>query len=303
MTKKVLLAAYISDAFKEYLTTRQYELLIWKGDPIPQDVVGIVTSNKLKLNADTLAPLHQLQWIARLGSGIEIIDTTYCNKKGIAFASSPAGIANAVAEHCIAMLVSLQKNIATGFKEIQDQEWIREPNRGWELEGKTVGLIGYGNTGKAFAKKLSVFDVKVLAYDKHMNDFSDEYTKEVELAELQAKADVISFHVPLNDETVNYYNQDFIQKCREHILLNTARGGVVRTTDLLQALDEGRVRGAALDVLDIESELGDKSSKAWESIQALLKHKVLITPHIAGYSHNAIEKMSKELLEKLKDVI
>ncbi len=303
MKKKVLLAANISDTFKEYLLAQQYELVVWNGQQIPEDLTAIVTSNKLKLDKDLLEPLKELRWIGRLGSGIEIIDTAYCNARSIAFASSPWGIANAVAEHCIAMLLSLGKRVTSSFQEVQQQEWIREPNRGWELEGKTVGIIGYGNTGSAFARKLSVFGVRVLAYDKYKKDFSDEWVQETDLIELQQQADIISFHIPLNKETEGYYDHAFIQNCKEHMLLNTARGAIVVTQDLLSALETRRVLGAALDVLDVERQLTDKTSKAWEVVQELLRYNVLVTPHIAGYSHNAIEKMSAELMGKLKEVI
>ncbi len=301
MKKQVLLAANISNTFRTFLEVKNYTLQDYDPKKIDYTVQGIVTSTKLKLDAATLVKFTNLKWIARLGSGLEIIDLAYCKNNNIAFASSPAGIANAVAEHCIAMLISLQKNINSSFIEINNKEWIREPNRGWELEGKTIGLIGYGNTGRAFAKKLSVFGVNVLAYDKYLQDYSDSYATEKSLNELQTESDIISFHVPLNQETEHYYNVEFIASCKKHILLNTARGGVVSTVALLGAMKEGAVIGAALDVLENEKELTVKSSTAWNQVENLLNYNVILTPHIAGYSHNAVDKMSAELMEKLKD--
>jgi len=298
--KKVLLAANISNTFQELLLQKSYALENWQGGVISKEVVGIITSNKLRLTQEVLQPCKNLKWIARLGSGIEIIDTDYCKANNIAFASSPAGIANAVAEHCVAMLISLQKNIQSSAFEIKDKEWIREPNRGWELEGKTVGILGYGHTGKSFARKLSVFGAKVIAYDKYKKNLSNEYAQEVSLSELQEMADVISFHVPLNKETTHYYNEAFIAACKKHILMNTARGELVDSQALLKALEQNKVIGAALDVIENEKDLVNKESTTWNVLDLLLEYPVIITPHIAGYSYNAIEKMSAELIEKLK---
>lgn len=301
MRKKILLAANISNDFRIFLEAKEYSFVDFDPLNIDYSVQGIVTSTKLKLNAETLSKFKELKWVARLGSGLEIIDLDFCKKNNIAFASSPAGIANAVAEHCIAFLISLKKNIASSFSEVQQNIWSREPNRGWELEGSTVGLIGYGNTGAAFAKKLKAFDTKTIAFDKYKKDFSDAYVTEVSLEQLKEQADIISFHVPLNEETTHYYDNNFIADTQEHILLNTSRGLIVSTKDLLEGLQQKKVRAAALDVLENEQHLADPDSDHWEVVKELLKEDVLITPHIAGYSFDAIEKMSQELLEKLKN--
>lgn len=303
MKKKVLLAASISQVFRQKLLANAYEIIEWDGQEIPTDIKGLVTSNKLPLDQASLQPLTNLKWIGRLGSGIDIIDTQYCTKNKIAFASSPAGIAQSVGEHCVGLLVSLLKNISKSAIEINEKNWIREPNRGWELANKTIGLIGYGHTGKAFAKKLASWDVNIIAYDKYINNFSTDKVKEVSLSELQQSADIISFHVPLNQETYHYYSQSFIEKCKKHILINTSRGAIVNTTDLLLGLENAKVEGAALDVIENEESLKSVNAELWNTIEKLLKHNVVLTPHIAGYSHDAIEKMSAELIEKLEDVI
>lgn len=301
--KKVLLAANISGAFHHYLDEQGYETILYKGGDVPFDATGIITSTKLKLDKSLLSQFNDLKWIARLGSGIEIIDTAYCEANNIAFASSPMGIANAVGEHCIASLVALKKNISSSFSEIKNNQWIREPNRGWEVFGDTIGLIGYGHTARAFAKKLQGFDCEVIAYDKFKQGFSDELVKEVSLASLQKRANVISFHVPSNSDTHHYYDKEFIDASAPHILVNTSRGDIVCTKSLIDGLGTGHVFGAALDVLENEHLLSDSESEQWGVVQDLLKFNTLITPHIAGYSHDAIEKMSAELLQKLSDVI
>lgn len=299
--KKVLIAANISESFQQLLNEKGYDSIPYTNGEVPSDVSGIVTSTKLKLDTPLLRQLSSLKWIARLGSGVEIIDVEFCKKNNISFASSPAGISNAVAEHCMAMLISLQKNIASSFIEVKNKQWIREPNRGFEISGLTIGLIGYGHTGQAFAQKLQAFDCKVLAYDKYKNNFEAKKVKQVSLIDLQQQADVISFHVPANDETKYYYDDNFIQNCKSHILINTSRGVVVKTQSLLAGLKNKKVVGAALDVLDNEHLLADADHKEWQVVQELLKFNTLITPHIAGYSYDAIEKMSTELMEKLKD--
>ncbi len=300
MKKKALIAANISSDFKNRLLHEGYELIsLNEKNENLNEIAGIVTSTKLHLDKDTIDRFPALKWIARLGSGVEIIDLDYCNVKGITVASSPAGIANAVAEHCIAQIISLQKNIHSSFLEINHNQWLREANRGYELENKTIGIIGYGHTGMAFAHKLSVFGCHVLAYDKYKTDFTDEYAQEIDLKTLQQKADIISFHVPYNKETHHYYNQAFIANCQSHLLINTSRGSIANTQHILAALKSNKIIGAALDVLEDEQLLQDPKHRHWQVIYELLKQNVIISPHIAGYSHNAIEKMCTELMEKL----
>ncbi len=303
MKKKVLLAAHISKDFQMLLDAKGYDSIFFDDGEIPFDANGIVTSTKLTLNKKLLSQFDNLKWIARLGSGTEIIDTEYCRKNNIAFASSPAGIANAVGEHCVSMLVALQKNIASSFCEVKNRKWSRELNRGWEIFDSTIGLIGYGHTGQAFAKKLAGFNCNIIAFDKYKTDFGNSNVQEVSLKELQERADVISFHVPANTETFHYYNEKFIANCKSHILLNTSRGDVVSTVDLIKALGRKKIIGAALDVLENEQFLANHESEHWQNVDELLKFNTIITPHIAGYSYNAIQKMSAEIMEKLKGII
>lgn len=297
--KKVLIAAPISDAFRSYLEEQNYLLL----EEWANDVEGIVTSNKLRLQQDTLQQLPQLRWIARLGSGMEIIDSDYCREHHIACFSSPKGIANAVAEHVCGMLLSLLHRIPSSFNEIQQGQWIREANRGQELEQRCVGIIGYGHTGSALASKLRVFTPNILVYDKYRTAITDAWVTPVSLRELQARADIISFHVPLNDETTHYYDETFLSHCKPHILLNASRGAVCSTKTIIYGLQTKHILGACLDVLEEESDIQNVLQTPANSIQQLMRYPVIITPHIAGYSVQAIEKMSDELMQQLKTIL
>ncbi len=305
---KILIAAPISDAFKQALLDKGYTLINSNDDGEPtinhQSIIGIITSNKLLLDEATLRQFLHLKWIARLGSGMEIIDTEYCDAHGIRYVNSPDGIANTVAEHVTGMLLSLLHNIHSAHHQIRNGLWIREKNRGVELETLTVGIIGYGHTGSATAKKLQVFAKKILAYDKYKTGFGNEFVQEVSLAQLQEEADIISFHVPLNEETGHYYNADFSQAMKKpHILINAARGAVADTQVILNGLKSGHITGACLDVVEEEKNIEEVLHSRGNVIQELLNYKVVLTPHIAGYSHNAIEKMSAELLLQLKDIL
>lgn len=296
---QVVIAAPISASFRNYLLEKGFQLIDTdqlNEIPDKEAVRGIVTSNKLKLLADTLILFPQLKWIARLGSGMEIIDTAYCDAHQIVYVSSPAGIANSVAEHMTAMLLSLMHHIPQAANDIQHKRWLREENRGLELENLTVGIIGYGHTGMAFAKKMKAFTPHLLAYDKYKQGFSDAYVQEVSLEALQDHADILSFHVPLTAETTHYYNSDFLHRMKKfHFVLNGSRGKVASTPILLEGLQSGKILGAALDVLEEEAHMPQLLHTPGNRIEQLQAFNTLITPHIAGYSFNAIEKMSDEL--------
>lgn len=303
--KQVLLAAKISETFVNTLISKGYELINYESSDLNQLkdaslIIGIITSNKLLLNHQQIKRFSNLKWIARLGSGMEIIDTDYCDQKGIKYFSSPNGIANSVAEHVLGMLLSLLHNIYKSFSEITHAQWIREANRGFELEDKIVGIIGYGHTGQALAKKLKVFTKHILVYDKYRTNIGHDDIQEVTLEYLQQHADIISFHVPLSKETTHYYNQKFVVAVsKPHILINASRGAVADTSAILNGLKSGKIAGACLDVLEEEKNIEEVLQQSSNHIAELLKQHVLITPHIAGYSYNAIEKMSAELQDQL----
>lgn len=267
---------------------------------------GVVIRSGIPFDKYLIDRAKDLKFIARVGAGMENIDVDYATSKGIQCLNSPEGNRIAVAEHAIGMLLALNNRILIADREVRNGVWIREENRGIELEGKTLGIIGYGNMGSAFAQRLSSFGLKILAYDKYKKNFAPSYVEECNMAEIFMNADFVSLHIPLTSETKYLVNKDWIYSFKNPIVLvNTARGPIVRTEDLVGALKSGKIAGACLDVIEYEETSFEKTSIADAETFDFLKNseKVILTPHIAGWTHESNIKLSVFLAEKIKKVL
>jgi len=304
----VLIAAPIHPVLAERLAAAGYTLRPAEGirqEEAPSliaDCVGVVTSTRLRLDAALLDAAPALQWIGRMGSGLEIIDTVHAAARGIRVVASPEGNRNAVAEHTLGLLLAVTKRIAWSAREVLAGHWLREENRGIELEGRTVGILGFGNTGQAFARKLAGFDVNILAYDPARP--APALANSVQYVEDPTKifnaADVVSFHVPLRTDTRNYFSYAALEAIQKPcILINTSRGEVVDPDALEAGLESGKIRGAGLDVWPGEPLSAMPVEFAAQMHRVGSRPNVVITPHIAGYSHEALYKMSTVLADKI----
>jgi len=303
---KVIITAYAHSSLAQGLEQRGYVVELHEKishnellDVIDQ-YEGMIVSTRINIDKTLLDKANSLKWIGRLGSGMEIIDVAHAKAKNIVCMSSPEGNCSSVGEHCLGLLLSLMHKINSSAIEVTAGKWIREANRGMELGGKTVGIIGLGHTGTSFAKLLSGFGVRVLAHDKYKTGFGAGHVVESTLEALLKHADVISFHLPLNEETHHYANDFFFSRLEKMpYFLNVSRGGVVDTAALISALDQRKIAAAGLDVLENE-DLATYSTEEKARLQDLvMRTNVIVTPHIAGSSVEALVKMADHLLRKL----
>jgi len=268
------------------------------------DYFGVVIRSRLTLDQTFLDKAINLNFIARSGSGLENIDLSYAEKRGVKVFNSPEGNRDALGEHAIGMLLSLFNQLKKGDAEVRGGVWDREGNRGLELSGKTIGIIGYGNMGSAFAKKLSGFGCGVIAYDKYKSGFSNKNVEEVDLETLFQKTDVLSVHLPLSKETHHYVNRVFLSKFKKPIyIINTARGNNVCVADLVEGLKSGEILGACLDVLEYETKSFEtiNSEELPEEFKYLASSdKVIFSPHVAGWTEESYIKLSSFLANKIE---
>ncbi|MBM3414773.1 MAG: hydroxyacid dehydrogenase [Bacteroidetes bacterium] len=265
-----------------------------------ENYTGLILTTRFKADQALLQKAVLLKWIGRLGSGMELIDTDFAAQQGIVCVSSPEGNRLSVAEHVLGMILGLNHKIAAADLEVRNRQWRREQNQGIELSGKTVGIIGFGNTGSELARLLVPFNVNLLVYDRYKTGFGNEFVKESTLEAIQQQAEIISFHVPLTNFTSGMVNTLFLNTLQKQpLLVNTSRGGIVNLGHLIIALEQKKLRGVALDVLPNEN-LYSYTPLENEQLERLIhKENVLLTPHIAGYSIEAFERISTVLLDKL----
>jgi D-3-phosphoglycerate dehydrogenase len=305
MNKKILIADYLHPTFKEEAEKMGFECddqpLISREETIAilSKYAGIVIRTKFNIDREIIDAGVNLKVIARAGAGMDNVDEDYAILKGIQCINGPEGNRDAVAEHVIGMLLSLLNNLNVADDEVRHGIWNREGNRGYELKGKTVAIIGYGNTGQMLARKLSGFEVKVIAYDKYKTGFSDAFAQEVSMEQVVKEADILSFHIPLTFETRQLFNEEYLFHFKKQILLlNASRGEVVHTKAVLNGLKNGEISAAGLDVLELEK-FPALAEQEWFAELSENK-KVILSPHIAGWTHESYRKISEVLAQKLK---
>ncbi|MEM8906853.1 MAG: NAD(P)-dependent oxidoreductase, partial [Bacteroidota bacterium] len=256
---------------------------------------GLIINSKILVDRTLLDAAPRLQFVGRLGSGMEIVDQVYAKEKGVHVLRAPEGNRNAVAEHALGMLLALANKLRTADAEVRQMIWQREQNRGFEIMGKTVGIIGFGHTGRSFAEKLAGMGVKVLAYDKYKKHFAQDlpYVLETGMESIFMEADIISLHLPLAKETRHWVDQQFIQKCQKKVvLINTSRGSVIKTTDLVDALRKEQILGACLDVFENEKPLTFQEEEQGLYQQLYEMDQVLLTPHVAGWTVESKKRLA-----------
>jgi D-3-phosphoglycerate dehydrogenase len=259
---------------------------------------GLVIRSKFMLNREYLDAAKNLRFICRAGAGMDNIDEPYAAEKGITLINAPEGNMDAVGEHAVGLLLALMNNFNTADEQIRGGSWQREPNRGYELKGCTVGIIGYGFMGRSFAKKLLGFEVNVIAYDKYKTGFSDKYAREVSMEEIVKHSDVLSLHIPLTSETEKLVSEEYLFHFKKPIFfINTSRGKTAQVRAVLNAIKQGKILGAGLDVLEVEK-FPKLAEQEWFD-ELKQSGKVILTPHVAGWTFESYRKISEVMGNKL----
>jgi D-3-phosphoglycerate dehydrogenase len=307
MKGKILIVDDLHPVFKERATAMGYEVydepLITRAQTLATiaDYVGIAVRTKFKIDQELMEAAPNLKFIARAGAGLDNIDVAFAKQRNITLLNAPEGNMDAVGEHAVGLLLSLMNNFRNADVEVRNGIWDREGNRGYELKGRTVGIIGYGFMGKSFAKKLSGFGVNVIAYDKYKTGFSDAYAKEVSMEEIVKQSDVLSLHVPLTNETKQMVDEEYLLHFRKPIFfINTARGEIVNTKAVLSAVKNNKIIAAGLDVLEVERFPALGSQDWYNDLKS--SGRVILTPHVGGWTFESYRKISEVLADKLAQI-
>ncbi|MBT8220739.1 MAG: hydroxyacid dehydrogenase [Bacteroidia bacterium] len=308
MKKRVLVTDLVHDFLIESFEKAGYtvdfipDITLSESESIIHQYHGAIINSKIKANQQWITKGNQLEFIGRLGSGMEIIDVDFARSRSIRVYSAPEGNRNAVAEHALGMLLSLANKLRIGDTMVRTLQWNREAARGFEIEGKTIGIIGFGNNGSRFAQKLAGMEMQVLAHDKYLKDYTADFNHVTEagVEDIQKHCDIISLHLPLTQETYHYFDGTFLSKCQKKvILINTARGKNIHTPTLLKGLQNGSILGACLDVF--ENEKPESYSKEEEVLYDALfaRDNVILSPHVAGWTMESKYKIAKTLVDKI----
>jgi D-3-phosphoglycerate dehydrogenase len=311
MSKKdILITDYVHPVLLEglqtlgYTTTYAPEMSRREMEATLHFYKGVVINTRCAIDRKALESAPSLRWIARLGSGLDIIDLQAASELNVSVLSAPEGNAQAVAEHVMGMLLALSNKIPSADQSVRNGEWLREEHRGWEIAGKTIGIIGYGNNGSAFGRLWKGWDVRVLAYDKYLKNYGPEHVKETDLETLMEQSDIISLHLPLTPETREMVNAAFIEKCKRGcILINTSRGKIVDLKAITDALESGQLGGGCFDVFPFEPPAsGPEDFKSYFAKLSEMPN-VVLSPHVAGWTEESKRKISEVLLEKIGGIL
>ena len=304
MKNNILIVDDIHPAFMEMAAAKGYQCVYKptiKPDEALQilgDYAGMVIRSKFNVNKQVIDIAKNLRFVCRAGAGMDNINEAYAAEKGITLINAPEGNMDAVGEHAVGLLLALMNNFNIADDQIRAGSWRREPNRGYELKGRTVGIIGYGFMGKSFAKKLSGFEVNVIAYDKYKTGFSDKYAREVSMEEIVKHSDVLSLHIPLTAETDGLVSEEYLFHFKKPIFfINTSRGKTAKVRAVIDAIKQGKVLGAGLDVLEVEKFPALAEQKWFDELKQ--SGKVILTPHVAGWTFESYRKISEVMGEKL----